>query len=137
MPSRAADRIQPETLGEHLRDGRPGRRRRSARRPTTRCRRPGFNLEQHLQDIERTHVERALQPGRRVQVRAADLLGLSFRQFRYLVKKYNLRAADSALTSAWQLDSDSDCQGAEPAPDDRALVQRLCEVAADDHVKIC
>jgi transcriptional regulator with GAF, ATPase, and Fis domain len=26
-----------------------------------------------------------------VQVRAAELLGLSFRQFRYLVKKYNLR----------------------------------------------
>jgi two-component system response regulator PilR (NtrC family) len=88
------DRIQPETLGDHMRDGRA---------PTVAPTRPrdetaddslppaGFNLEQHLQEIERTHVERALKQAAGVQVRAADLLGLSFRQFRYLVKKYNLR----------------------------------------------
>jgi two-component system response regulator PilR (NtrC family) len=52
----------------------------------------GFNLEQHLQQIERTHVERALKQTGGVQIRAADLLGLSFRQFRYLVKKYSVRA---------------------------------------------
>jgi two-component system response regulator PilR (NtrC family) len=51
----------------------------------------GFNLEQHLQEIERTHIERALKQAGGIQVRAADLLGLSFRQFRYLVKKYQLR----------------------------------------------
>jgi hypothetical protein len=28
-----------------------------------------------------------------VQVRAADLLGLTFRQFRYLVKKHSVRAS--------------------------------------------
>ena len=51
----------------------------------------GFNLEHHLQDIERTHVERALRQSDGVQMRAAELLGLSFRQFRYLVKKYGLK----------------------------------------------
>ena len=51
----------------------------------------GFNLEHHLQDIERTHVERALRQTGGVQMRAAELLGLSFRQFRYLVKKYGLK----------------------------------------------
>ena len=51
----------------------------------------GFNLEEHLQDIERTHIERALRQSAGVQVRAADLLGLSFRQFRYLAKKYGVR----------------------------------------------
>ena len=88
------DRIQPETLGDHMRDGRG---------PTVVAIRPsddasddslppaGFNLEHHLQEIERTHVERALRQAAGVQVRAAELLGLSFRQFRYLVKKYNLR----------------------------------------------
>ena len=57
----ATDRIQPETLGDPFwarpAVGRPVR-------PQDRQRRclpaPGFNLEQHLQDIERTHVERAL-----------------------------------------------------------------------------
>jgi two-component system response regulator PilR (NtrC family) len=85
-----SDRIQAETLGEHLRNGRPATPlagRREDQLPSA-----GFNLEQHLQDIERTHVERALKQAGGVQVRAAELLGLSFRQFRYLVKKYSIRA---------------------------------------------
>jgi two-component system, NtrC family, response regulator PilR len=53
-----------------------------------------FNLEQHLQDIERQHLERALRQAGGVQTHAADLLGLSFRQFRYLVKKYGLRTSE-------------------------------------------
>lgn len=85
-----SERIRPETLGEQLCTGRPatsmaGKRQDEALPPT------GFNLEQHLQEIERTHLERALKQAGGVQVRAADLLGLSFRQFRYLVKKYQLR----------------------------------------------
>jgi two-component system response regulator PilR (NtrC family) len=52
---------------------------------------PGFNLERHLQDIERSHLQRALERAGGVQTRAADVLGLSFRQFRYLAKKYGLK----------------------------------------------
>jgi two-component system response regulator PilR (NtrC family) len=52
---------------------------------------PGFNLERHLQDIERSHLERALERSGGVQTRAADVLGLSFRQFRYLAKKHGLK----------------------------------------------
>jgi two-component system response regulator PilR (NtrC family) len=82
----ATDRIQSETLGlgaapRTLTDGPVGGSFPAA----------GFNLEQHLQEVERTHVERALRQAGGVQVRAAELLGLSFRQFRYLVKKYNLK----------------------------------------------
>ncbi len=80
--------ITPETLADHLTNGRlttSGNHREEA------LPRNGFNLEQHLQEIERTHVERALKQAGGVQVRAADLLGLSFRQFRYLVKKYSVR----------------------------------------------
>jgi two-component system response regulator PilR (NtrC family) len=54
----------------------------------------GFNLERYLQDVERQHLERALRQAGGVQTRAADLLGLSFRQFRYLAKKYGLRASE-------------------------------------------
>jgi two-component system, NtrC family, response regulator PilR len=88
------DQIQADTLGDHLRDGRPatpltGRRRDDVSDEVLPA--AGFNLEHHLQEIERSHVERALRQATGVQVRAAELLGLSFRQFRYLVKKYNLR----------------------------------------------
>ena len=51
----------------------------------------GFNLETHLQQIERMHLERALKQAGGVQVKAADLLGITFRQFRYLAKKYGIK----------------------------------------------
>jgi two-component system, NtrC family, response regulator PilR len=51
----------------------------------------GFDLEAHVKDIERAYLAQALQRAGGVQVRAAELLGMSFRSFRYYVKKYNLR----------------------------------------------
>jgi len=51
----------------------------------------GFDLEAHVQEIERAYIAQALQRAGGVQVRAAELLGMSFRSFRYYVKKYNLR----------------------------------------------
>ncbi len=51
----------------------------------------GFDLEAHVKDIERDYLSQALQRANGVQVRAAELLGMSFRSFRYYVKKYNLR----------------------------------------------
>ncbi len=51
----------------------------------------GFDLEEHVQDIERAYIAQALQKAGGVQVKAAELLGMSFRSFRYYAKKYNLR----------------------------------------------
>jgi two-component system response regulator PilR (NtrC family) len=51
----------------------------------------GFDLEAHVQKIEREYLAEALQRAGGVQVKAAELLGMSFRSFRYYVKKYNLR----------------------------------------------
>jgi two-component system response regulator PilR (NtrC family) len=51
----------------------------------------GFDLEAHVKEIERGYIAQALQRSGGVQVKAADLLGMSFRSFRYYVKKYNLR----------------------------------------------
>jgi two-component system response regulator PilR (NtrC family) len=50
----------------------------------------GFDLEQHVQHIEREYIAEALRRSGGVKVRAADLLGMSFRSFRYYTKKYNL-----------------------------------------------
>jgi two-component system, NtrC family, response regulator PilR len=51
----------------------------------------GFDLEQHVQGIEREYIMEALRRSNGVKKNAAELLGLSFRQFRYLLKKYNLQ----------------------------------------------
>jgi two-component system response regulator PilR (NtrC family) len=51
----------------------------------------GFDLEQHVQEIEREYLAEALRRANGVKSRAAELLGMSFRQFRYLSKKYNLK----------------------------------------------
>ncbi len=51
----------------------------------------GFDLEQHVQDIERDYLAQALERAGGVLVKAAELLGMTFRSFRYYAKKYNLR----------------------------------------------
>ena len=51
----------------------------------------GFDLEQHVQHLEREYIAEALRRAGGVKVKAADLLGMSFRSFRYYMKKYNLR----------------------------------------------
>ncbi len=51
----------------------------------------GFDLEAHVKELERAYIAQALERAGGVQVRAAELLGMSFRSFRYYVKKYNLR----------------------------------------------
>jgi two-component system response regulator PilR (NtrC family) len=51
----------------------------------------GFDLERHVEEIEREYIAQALRMAGGVKSRAADLLGMSFRSFRYYTKKYNLR----------------------------------------------
>jgi two-component system response regulator PilR (NtrC family) len=81
-------RIEVAALPETVREGRPATSRPGERMVDTG---DGFNLERHLQDIERSHIERALERANGVQTHAADVLGLSFRQFRYLMKKHGLK----------------------------------------------
>jgi two-component system response regulator PilR (NtrC family) len=51
----------------------------------------GFDLEQHVQHVEREYIAEALRRSGGVKVKAAELLGMSFRSFRYYMKKYNLK----------------------------------------------
>jgi two-component system response regulator PilR (NtrC family) len=81
-------RVGLSTLPENLRSGQPATPLSGDGIAETGA---GFNLERHLQDIERSHLQRALERAGGVQTRAADVLGLSFRQFRYLAKKYGLK----------------------------------------------
>ncbi len=51
----------------------------------------GFDLETHVKGIERDYIAQALERAGGVQVKAAELLGMSFRSFRYYAKKYHLK----------------------------------------------
>jgi two-component system response regulator PilR (NtrC family) len=53
----------------------------------------GMDLEQMLADLERSLMQDALAKAGGVQTRAAQLLGLNFRSFRYRAKKYRLDQA--------------------------------------------
>ena len=50
----------------------------------------GLDLEEHLEEIRRELMAQALERTGGVQTRAADLLGVSFRSFRYYAKKVGL-----------------------------------------------
>ena len=83
----ATPAILPDSLPATIRGDSP----RPVAAPAEALPESGFDLEAHVQEIERGYIAEALKKTGGVQVKAADLLGMSFRSFRYYVKKYNLR----------------------------------------------
>ena len=51
----------------------------------------GFDLEARGEDFYRHYIALALERAGGVQVKAAEMLGMTFRSFRYYAKKFNLR----------------------------------------------
>jgi DNA-binding NtrC family response regulator len=54
----------------------------------------GIDLEAYLEDIRAQLMQQALERTNGVQTQAADLLGMSFRSFRYYAKKAGLKGGD-------------------------------------------
>jgi two-component system, NtrC family, response regulator PilR len=50
----------------------------------------GMGMENYVAGIERSLLQSALNQSGGVQTRAADVLGISYRSFRHLMKKYSL-----------------------------------------------
>ena len=50
----------------------------------------GMDLEAALDALERRYLQRALERSRGVQTKAAELLRMTFRQFRYKLQKHNM-----------------------------------------------
>jgi len=82
----ASSAILPESLAGHMRGYVPKNGSQSAQLPTV-----GFDLEAHVENVERDYIAQALKQAGGKQSKAAELLGMSFRSFRYYVKKYNLK----------------------------------------------
>jgi len=50
----------------------------------------GVDMEKYVAQIERSLLQSALSQSHGVQTKAADVLGISYRSFRHLMKKYEL-----------------------------------------------
>lgn len=72
------DRPSPQTAAAHSNGGSP--------QVTSN----GLDFEKFVADIERSLIEQALQQSGGVQTRAAELLKVSYRSFRHLLKKYDI-----------------------------------------------
>jgi two-component system response regulator PilR (NtrC family) len=81
--------ILPETLSEHIRRGEPATAKSGG--AVADLPEDGIDLEAHVDEIYRDHIAQALKRAGGVQVKAAEMLGMSFRSFRYYAKKFNIR----------------------------------------------
>ena len=84
--------ILPETLLEDIRRG--GRAPAGATAAVSGDLpdlREGFDLEARGEEFYRHYIALALERAGGVQVKAAEMLGMSFRSFRYYAKKFNIR----------------------------------------------
>lgn len=85
--------IEVEDLPEEVRDGGPGPLNDLLAFPET-----GVDLEHTLQELERYFIHEALERVGGVKTRAAELLGLSFRSFRYRLQKLGLSDQEESET---------------------------------------
>jgi hypothetical protein len=57
----------------------------------------GIDLDRHIEELRLRYMIEALDRTGGVQTRAAELLGMTFRSFRYFAKKYALSARDGSV----------------------------------------
>jgi len=79
------EQIQPESLPAEVRRGGLSGGQVDVELPEG-----GIDLEQHLEMLRRRYMFEAMNRSASVQTRAAELLGMTFRSFRYFAKKYDL-----------------------------------------------
>ena len=88
----SSHRIEPESLPLEVRS----QSRRAAARETV-VPEAGFDVEGHLELLRRSYMLDAMDRVGGVQSRAAKLLGMSFRSFRYFAKKYGMAPRGTEL----------------------------------------
>ena len=81
----ASEEIQPESLPPEVREGTSARGELEVVLPES-----GLDLENRLEELRRRYMVEAMERSGGVQTRAAEMLGMTFRSFRYFAKKYSL-----------------------------------------------
>ena len=90
-----SNRVQPESLPREVRSGKAQRGEVAVVLPDS-----GIDLEHHIEELRRRYMIEALDRTGGVQTRAAEMLGMTFRSFRYFAKKYTLTGRDGAAVAA-------------------------------------
>jgi two-component system response regulator PilR (NtrC family) len=83
--------IHPDSLPNQVRAGARNRGEKAPAAEPTDLPSDGFDLEEHLEEIKRSYMTVAMEQADGVQKRAAKLLGMSFRSFRYYLDRLDLR----------------------------------------------
>ncbi len=86
------DMLGADSLPDSVRRERPAREPEMIDLPDE-----GLDLESTLDDLERRYLLRALERTRGVQTKAAELLRMTFRQFRYKLQKHSLARRSVAV----------------------------------------
>jgi two-component system response regulator PilR (NtrC family) len=85
MALETEDEIQAQSLPPEIRPGQNRRGEVDVLLPAD-----GIDLEQHLESLRQRYMVVAMERCGGIQTRAAELLGMTFRSFRYFAKKYEL-----------------------------------------------
>jgi len=85
----SADLVQLDNLPREVRGGKLGRSDVDVILPDA-----GVDLDRHLEELRRRYMMEAMERCSGVQTRAAELLGMTFRSFRYFAKKYGMSVRD-------------------------------------------
>ena len=87
----SSDVVQPESLPREVRSGGSERAGVDIVLPDG-----GVDLEHHLEELRQRFMVEAMERTGGVQTRAAEILGMTFRSFRYFAKKYGLTGREGA-----------------------------------------
>ena len=87
----AGPAIIPDSLPPEVRSGASRSGDDSVRLPDG-----GVDLDRHLEELRRKYMVEAMERVGGVQTKAAEMLGMTFRSFRYFAKKYDLTGRDGA-----------------------------------------
>jgi two-component system response regulator PilR (NtrC family) len=82
--------IQPESLPREVRSGQSRQGDVDVVLPEG-----GIDIERHVEEIRRRYMLEAMERTGGVQTRAAEMLGMTFRSFRYFAKKYGVTAKET------------------------------------------
>jgi two-component system response regulator PilR (NtrC family) len=85
--------IHPDSLPNQVRAGARGKGEDAPASGPAELPSDGFDLEEHLDEIKRSYMTIAMEQAEGVQKKAAKLLGMSFRSFRYYLDRLDLRGA--------------------------------------------
>jgi two-component system response regulator PilR (NtrC family) len=99
----SGETISPESLPREVRSGKLHRGEVEVVLPDS-----GIELERHLEELRRRFMIEAMERSGSVQTRAAEMLGMTFRSFRYFGKKYGLTARETAQNADAALEPDEE-----------------------------